>query len=429
MKLSWLGILRLGAVQMALGAIVVLMTSTLNRLMIVELGLPAILPGLLVGLHYGVQITRPQWGFLSDTGGRRSFWIVTGMAVLAIGGILAAGAIWLLEVNFTAGLALSVFAYALIGIGVGASGTSLLALLATATDPRRRAAAAMITWLMMVGGIVVTAITVGAILDPYSPERLIRVVVGVTGIALLLTTLAILGLERGLSLDREPDPMPFMTGLKEIWAERQARLFTLFVFLSMSAYFMQELILEPFAGIVFGLSPGESTSLSGAQNGGVFLGMVCVGVACTGLKIGSLRGWVITGCLGSAAALTIICLIGIYPVRAFLVPSVMALGFFNGVFAVAAIGTMMGLAGEGRSAREGTRMGLWGAAQAIAAGLGQISGNAILDILRLFVPEGGTAFAGVFAFEALLFVASAVMAWAIIAAPRRVPSATLVPGE
>ena len=68
MTLGWLAIVRLGLVQMALGAIVVLTTSTLNRLMVVELALPAVLPGMLVALHYGIQITRPNWGFLSDKG-------------------------------------------------------------------------------------------------------------------------------------------------------------------------------------------------------------------------------------------------------------------------------------------------------------------------------------------------------------------------
>lgn len=62
MGLSWFSIVRLGLVQMALGAIIVLITSTLNRLMVVELALPAVLPGLLVALHYGIQITRPNWG-------------------------------------------------------------------------------------------------------------------------------------------------------------------------------------------------------------------------------------------------------------------------------------------------------------------------------------------------------------------------------
>ncbi|MEL7397208.1 MAG: PucC family protein, partial [Pseudomonadota bacterium] len=149
MTLSWPGIVRLGLVQMALGAVVVLTTSTLNRLMVVELALPAVLPGLLVALHYGIQITRPNWGFMSDTGGRRTRWIIGGMIALAAGAFGASLGVLLFETSFAAGLSLSILAYAMIGLGVGAAGTSLLALLATATESRRRAAAATITWLMM----------------------------------------------------------------------------------------------------------------------------------------------------------------------------------------------------------------------------------------------------------------------------------------
>ena len=80
--LGWFGIVRLGLVQTALGAIVVLTTSTLNRVMVVEMALPAMLPGALVALHYALQIFRPRFGFGSDIGGRRTPWIVGGMAVL-----------------------------------------------------------------------------------------------------------------------------------------------------------------------------------------------------------------------------------------------------------------------------------------------------------------------------------------------------------
>ena len=145
MTLTWRQIVRLGLVQMALGAIVVLTTSTLNRLMVVEFALPATLPGALVGLHYGIQMSRPKWGFTSDTGGNRTRWIIGGMVVLAVGGLLAALGVTLFKIHFMGALLLSVLAYVLIGIGVGASGTSLLALLATATAPARRAAAATIT--------------------------------------------------------------------------------------------------------------------------------------------------------------------------------------------------------------------------------------------------------------------------------------------
>ena len=89
MTLSWLQIVRLGLVQLCLGAVVVLTTSTLNRLMVVELALPAMLSGALVALHSFVQITRPSWGFLSDAQGNRTRFIIGGMAVLSMGAALA----------------------------------------------------------------------------------------------------------------------------------------------------------------------------------------------------------------------------------------------------------------------------------------------------------------------------------------------------
>ncbi len=429
MTLSWLSIFRLGLVQMCLGAIVVLTTSTLNRLMVVELALPAVLPGLLVALHYGIQITRPNWGFLSDAGGHRTLFIVGGMAVLAAGGLGAAWGVALMEASFALGLAVSIAAYALIGVGVGASGTSLLALLATATAPHRRAAAATITWLMMIFGIAATAGTVGAFLDPYSHALLLRIVAIVAGGAVLLTILAVWGVERGVEAQPAHDEQGFVEGLKEVWAERHARNFTIFVFLSMTAYFMQELILEPYAGLVFGLTPGQTTTLSGAQNGGVFVGMLVVGIAATGMRLGSLRSWVVAGCLGSAASLGAISFAGSAGLTSALMPSVVALGLFNGMFAVAAIGSMMALAGQGREAREGTRMGLWGAAQAIAAGFGGLTGAAAADVMRKLMASDAAAFGTVFLAEAALFLVAALMAMKVIETARAPGRAALIPGE
>ena len=427
MNLSWISIARLGLVQMALGAIVVLMTSTLNRLMIVELALPAILPGFLVALHYGIQITRPNWGFRSDKGGRRTPWVITGMVILGLGGLIAAAAIPLMETQLTLGLIISILAYALIGLGVGASGTSLLALLATSTAPRRRAAAATITWLMMIAGIAITAGVTGALLEPYSHKLMLKIVASVAVIAVVITTLAILGVEKQDTIIEEVEDMSFLEGIKEIWGEQKARNFSIFVFLSMTAYFMQELILEPYAGLVFGLTPGESTSLSGVQNGGVFLGMISVGILCTGLNLVNLRSWVIAGCIGSALSLALIAVLGLVGSQLQLTISVVSLGFFNGMFAVGAIGSMMSLAGQGRNGREGTRVGIWGAAQAIAAGFGGLLGASLVDMMRLILASDATAYGTVFLFEAALFIASSALAIKVMSA--RPMSVGLVPGE
>ena len=429
--LSWVSIFRLGAVQLCLGAIVVICTSTLNRLMVVEQALPAVLPGLLVGLHYAVQMSRPTWGYRSDTGGNRTRFIILGMAVLGLGGFLAAFGFVMMAGSFWAGLAVSVLAYAMIGMGVGASGTSLLALLATTTHPRRRAAAATITWLMMIFGIAVTATVVGKLLDPYSPQLLLKLVAMVGVVALGVTTLAVWGIEARHAGTPQPQraALPFRQGLAQIWDEPRARNFTIFIFLSMVAYFMQELILEPYAGLAFGFTPGQSTQLSGAQNSGVFVGMLTVGIAATGLRLGSLRAWVMAGCAGSALALLVIAASGqIAGGGAVIQPATMALGFFNGMFAVAAIGSMMALAGEGREEREGTRMGLWGAAQAVAAGLGGVLGAGAVDLARQ-VMATPAAFGLVFTAEAGLFAASALMAAYIIEGRVVAPSANLVPGE
>ena len=426
MTLGWLSIVRLGLVQTCLGAIVVLTTSTLNRLMVIELALPAVLPGLLVALHYGIQLTRPNWGFVSDQGGNRTRWIMLGIITLAFGGFGAALGVVLLQTTWLLGLLLSIISYALIGLGVGASGTSLLALLATSTAPHRRAAAATITWLMMIFGIAMTAGTVGAFLDPYSPKLLLKIVAVVCVSAVVFTMLATWRIERGVtSVVPNSDPMGFVEGLREVWAEPKARIFTIFVFLSMTAYFMQELILEPYAGLVFGFTPGQSTSLSGAQNGGVFIGMLTVGTAATGLRLGQLRHWVVAGCLGSALTLIMITIIGQMGHMP-LTPFVVGLGFFNGMFAVAAIGSMMALAGDGRESREGTRMGLWGAAQAIAAGFGGLLGAAAVDLMRGPLPDE-TAFGAVFLLEASLFLAAALMASRTM--ENRAPDARLIAGE
>ena len=87
MTLSWFGIVRLGIVQMALGSIIAIASSTFNRVMVVELSLLQVIPGLLLALHYFIQITRPNWGFLSDRGGNRVFWIIIGISILGIGSV------------------------------------------------------------------------------------------------------------------------------------------------------------------------------------------------------------------------------------------------------------------------------------------------------------------------------------------------------
>ncbi|SMC53686.1 BCD family MFS transporter [Rhizobium sp. RU36D] len=418
--LGWLDIVRLGLVQAALGAIVVLTNSTLNRVMIVELGLAAVIPGLLVGIHYGVQITRPVWGHRSDTGGSRTAWILLGLAILALSGTLAAATTFLFAYSQALALTVAFLAYILIGVGIGASGTSLLALIATRTVPERRATAATITWMMMIFGIIVTSIVTGILLDPYSHGQLVRVTAATGLVAFLISWLALAGVEKKPAILPVKEPSQpvasFGQSLREVWADREARLFTLFIFMSMLAYSTQDLILEPFAGLLFGMTPGQSTQLSGVQHAGIFIGMAVVGLGgfALGRRFPALpKFFILAGCLGSAVALGLLSLAAMFAPHWALKPNVFLLGFMNGMFAVAAIGTMMALATRGTTGNAGMRMGVWGAAQAVSFGLGGLIGSVALDLGRQFTGADSSAFAMVFAIEAGLFLVSALLAVSI----------------
>ena len=426
-RLGWSGIARLGLVQACIGAIVVLTTSTLNRVMVVELALPALVPGLLVALHYVVQLLRPRMGFGSDLGGRRTPWILGGMALLALGGVAAAAATAWMGTQAGAGTAAASLAFLMIGLGVSAAGTNLLVLLAKSVDESRRAPAATLVWIMMIVGFALTAGSAGRFLDPYSPERLVAVTAVVSALAMTLTMVALIGVEPHASgqasapaAEAEPRKPPFREALAEVWREPQARHFTIFIFVSMLAFSAQDLILEPFAGLVFGYTPGQTTTLSGLQHGGVLAGMLLVALACGPWARGhggAVQTWVTGGCVVSALALAGLVLAGFVGPGWPLATNVFLLGAANGAFSIAAIGAMMTLASEGRERREGTRMGLWGAAQALAFGGGGLLGSLASDVARAWLGSPGPAYAAVFGAEALLFVVSAWLALRIDGLP------------
>jgi BCD family chlorophyll transporter-like MFS transporter len=387
--LSWWHIIRLGLIQTSLGGIVVLTTSTLNRIMVVELALAATIPGFLVTIHHVVQLARPRIGYGSDVGGRRTPWIVGGMFILGLGGVLAALGTTLIPNQYWLGLCVSALGFFAIGVGTGATGTSLLALLAKQVAPERKPAAAALVWFMMIIGFAVTAGVAGHFLDPYSPERLMVVTSTVSALAIMVTLVVIRGIEPqaqpAAAISDAPSPQKgaFRAALADVWQDPQARVFTIFVFVSMLAYSAQDLILEPFAGLVFGRTPGESTQLAGVQHG---------------------------GCLLSAVALFLLCWGGLTSPTWSLEANVFLLGTANGGFAVAAIGAMMVLASAGQQKREGIRMGLWGAAQAIAFALGGFLGTVAVDVTRYWFNDPAISYGLVFACEGVLFLVAASLA-------------------
>ncbi|GGX69396.1 MFS transporter [Tateyamaria omphalii] len=415
---GWGMLVRLCLVNAAIGGLAALPVNLFNRLMTVELALPALLPGLLVALHYGVQLTRPVWGHRSDVKGGRTPFILGGIAVVALGVTGAAWGILIAETSVPLALAVWLLSYAAIGLGIGAAGTSFLALLACVTGPRKGAGATL-AWLLLIAGAIFASVGTGIALEPYSPDRLVWVVAAVCAVAFLLCVLATIGVESHAEFEHTPDDTPLVVALKRTWADPVARRFTGFVFLSILAFYLSELIFEPFAGHVHGLSPEDSIKLSGGKDGAALMGMIAAGVL-SHLRIGSLRFWAVTGCVLSAFGL-----LGLGTGLP-LVPSTVVLGLGNGLFVVGAVGSMMQLAAA-HARNTGTRMGVFGAAQAIAAGLAGLVATGMLDLTRLILLDAA-AYGTVFTFEAALFLCAALVASRVMRATETT-DATLVPGE
>ena len=404
--LGWDGIARVGLIQAALGAIVVLTTSLLNRVMVVELALAASVPGALVAFHYALQIFRPRWGHASDAMVRRSPMIARGMAILTAGGIAATLATVAMAQDMHGGLLLAVAGFALIGMGVGMAGTALLTMLAEHVEEARRGPAAAFVWSTMIAGFVVTTIVVSVIIDPFTPARLALAGCSVSLAAFVVAIAALFRLEPPARIERQPELRPFRAILGEVWADREARRFTWFIFASMLAYSMQDLILEPFAGKVFGLGPAQTTALTSLQNAATLAGMGLSAILAQWLN-GSARAlrWLTAcGCAVSGLALAGLATTGLDGTATMLRPSLLALGIGNGLFAASAIALMMALAKRGDQA--GTRMGVWGAAQAIAFGSGGLAGTVLYDLFAHVSGISASGYAAVFAIEAILFVAA-----------------------
>jgi BCD family chlorophyll transporter-like MFS transporter len=420
-SLGWLSIARLALVQVAIGSVMVLMTSTLNRIMVVELGLAASIPGALVALHFAVQLLRPRMGFRSDAAGRRIPWMLGGMALVALSAFGAAGATVLMGHDPRLGIAAAVAAFVLLGVGVSAASTPLLAYLAERVGEHRMAGAAALFWILMIAGMILTAGVAGTLLDPFSMERLLAVTAGVCGVAFLASVVAVWGRTDGVVVnafrgvaETGEQAASFRETFAAMWADPQSRRFAVFVFVSMLAYSAQEIILEPFAGAIFGMTPGESTRIAGLQHGGALLGMILGAVGAS--RIGTLPRWAAAGCVGSALALLALAAMPALGSVTGVKASVFALGVANGVFAVAAIGAMMGLTVRGKAGGAGLRMGFWGAAQAMAYGAGGFMGAALSDLARAFLGSPSAGYVLVFLLEAVLFVIAARIVLGVAAA-------------
>lgn len=397
-------LLRLGLFQVSVGMATVLLLGTLNRVMIVELSVPAMIVALMIALPVLSAPFRALLGFRSDThrsaiGWKRipylwfgSLWQMGGFAIMPfalilLGGDQVLGPTW-------AGELLAALAFVMAGLGLHMTQTAGLALASDrATDETRPRVVALL-YVMFLLGMAVSAVIVGALLQDYSDMRLIRVVQGCALATLVLNLVALWKQEkvRPMSEAERSAPRPrFADAWADLMGGGTAGRLLAVVAVGAFGFNMQDVLLEPYGGQILGLSISATTMLTAVYAGGALVGF---GLAARWLGRGTdpyrMAG---RGILIGIGAFAAVILAGPLNSAVVFFAGAFCIGLGGGLFSVATLTAAMAMP-TGTRAGRGLALGAWGAAQATAAGLSIAFGGALRDGISTLASAGhlGAAF-------------------------------------
>ena len=385
-------LMRMSLFQVSVGMAAVMLLGTLNRVMIVELGVMAWVVAIMIAIPVLVAPFRALLGFRSDTyrsaiGWKRipylwfgSLWQFGGFAIMPFGLLLlngeqAAGPAWAGEIG-------AALAFLLTGLGMHMTQTAGLALAADrATDETRPQVVALL-YVMLLVGMAVAAIIIGTLLRDFSQLRLIQVVQGTAVVTIILNVIALWKQERMNPMskaEREAAKPTFSDAWRDLTTNNSAKRLLVAVFLGTLAFNMQDVLLEPYGGEVMGLSVSATTLLTAMWAFGALIGFA---FAARWLKMGvdtymmSARGLLV----GIVAFCGVIFAAPLDSSILFFAGA-FGIGLGSGLFAISTLTAAMTLE-TGSLAGKGLALGAWGAAQATAAGLSIFIGGALRDVVN-----------------------------------------------
>lgn len=376
----------------------VMVLGTLNRVMIVELSVPATLVAIMVALPVLIAPFRALLGFKSDNyrsaiGWKRipylwfgTLWQFGGLAVMPAC-LLVLGGDVTHEVPF-AGEVLAALAFIMTGLGMHMTQTAGLALAADRATDETRPRVVSLLYVMYLIGMGVSAIVIGWLLRDFSGVLLISVVQGCAVMTLVLNVIALWKQERVRPMTKEDREAP-QPSFKDAWADLTAggtagRLLAV-VFLGTMAFNMQDVLLEPYGGEILGLSVSSTTLLTATWALGALIGFALAArVLSNG---GNTFRMASVGLLaGVAAFCTVIFAAPMNSTVLFFLGAGL-IGFGGGYFAISTLTAAMMLPVDGLAGR-GLALGAWGAAQATAAGLSTLIGGATRDGINMVAMSG-----------------------------------------
>lgn len=332
-KMSLYTILRLGLRNFTVGLHAVLAVGVLNRIMKVEMGLDMTLVSTVICAFYFVAPVAVPLGHRSDTrpyfGYHRLPYIVVGTIVTAITTALAPFvALFMAEQNTWLSVAVGVGLFLVMGMGLYMATTAYVSLIADRTVQEERSKVTSLVWAMMMFGIVAGALLSKSFLDVYTSDNLVQLFLISTGIFLVLTFVSIWGMEKPGTTPRPSDAaVTWRQAAKVMTGLRQARLFFALTFSIIFFLFLQQVVLEPFGGDVFGMSPSETTMFNIYQVVGTLVGMLASGWLIR--QIG-LRQTLALGALIAMAAYGWLALTAMMKQPAWLPPAIVVMGLGMG---------------------------------------------------------------------------------------------------
>jgi len=404
---------QLGLIHVAVAMTLVPINSTLNRVMIKELAISATIVAILASLPYLFSPIQVAIGSYSDRhplfGFRRTPYILVGLILCVLGVIVSPQVAFLMAKNFPLGLLAGSFAFGAWGMGYNLSAVSYLSLASELSGEKERGKTIATMWFMMITAIIVTAIGLSRMVDPYTPEALIRAFGYVAVSALILGLLGLIRLEprssRLPSTTSENYTIKQMTAA--ITANPVARVFFIYLLLLLAAILGQDVLLEPFGAQAFGMSVRETTSITSIWGTFVLLAIIVAGF---------LEGRVskrLVAQLGNTGALlgfVVIVISGIFINKNVFYTGVTLLGIGTGLSTVANLSLMFDLTVPGMV---GLYIGAWGFSNALSRLTGSVLGGVVRDVVTQATGVALSGYLVVFSIEALMLLIAAFMLYRI----------------
>ncbi|MSP14820.1 MAG: MFS transporter [Chloroflexi bacterium] len=397
--------LQLSLIHIAIAMTLVPINSTLNRVMIKELSISATIVAILVSLPYILSPIQVAIGSYADRhpwwGRRRTPYILLGLFLCVGGAALAPVAAFLMAQSGWPGILLGLLAFGAWGMGFNFATVSYLSLASELSGEKGRARTISIMWFLMITSVIVTAIAVSRMVNPYSPEALIRAFQWVCGVALALGIIGLIRLEAPFVPTGEAIAPRYSWSVlaQAILGNRQAKLFFGYLIILLAAILGQDVLLEPFAGEAFGMPVDATTRITSVWGVCVLVTLLLAGMLESRFGKRRVATW---GAVGALVGFAIITLSGAMRNSGVFYSGVILLGLGTGLVTVANLSLMLDMT---TISGVGLFIGAWGMADALARLTGSVLGGVIRDLVTQVSQNAVAGYLVVFGLEAVfLFI-------------------------